>query len=53
MNCKECGERLWALQSQALGICMGCREEEPADAVDLEDRLDAALAVENKQEVLL
>lgn len=53
MNCKECDAFLWTIPSQTLGICMVCREEDSSDAIDLEDRLEAALAVENKQEVLL
>lgn len=53
MNCKECGFRLWALQSQALGVCAGFRDEAEEEPRELEERLADALADETKQEELL
>lgn len=55
MKCKECGFRLWALRSQALGVCAGCRDESDDNmdvSPELEERLAASLDDEQINEVL-
>ncbi len=46
--CTECHGRLFAIESQQTGLCTECREGadflDDMDSLDLEDRLDAALA---------
>ena len=46
-RCTECDGLLFAAESQLLGVCVECREGDrldDLDKLDLEDRLDAALA---------
>ena len=44
MECRECGWKLWAKIDEEKGVHLECLgHEEPIEAVDLEDRLEAAL----------
>lgn len=48
--CEECGFFLWSTASREAGVHPECAgEEEPADATDLEARLEAVWSEEYEQ----
>lgn len=41
--CKECDQRLWAIESRECGVCAECKMDDDCDTKDLEDVLNEIL----------